>query len=257
MEETPWIQVNIDYPGDDPHQRERHAVGHLSRILPAAEDAGRINSWWFIRKGRWRVRYLPNEPPTSQNGCAVHLALTESARWTKDLYEPELHAFGGTAGMDTAHNLFHNDSRHLLSYLDGTTTDRRERSLVLCTALMRAAGLDFGEQGDVWARLACQRSALLLDEPPAPRPWASFTSDVRHLLLGEPRTEEISADWLNAFEQAGSQLKDLREQGELTRGIRAVTALHVIFHWNRIGIPAATQAVLAQAAKEAVFGVLD
>jgi hypothetical protein len=33
-----------------------------------------------------------------------------------------------------------------------------------------------------------------------------------------------------------------------------VTALHVIFHWNRIGIPGSTQAVLAQAAKKAIFG---
>jgi hypothetical protein len=40
----------------------------------------------------------------------------------------------------------------------------------------------------------------------------------------------------------------------LTRGIRAVITLHVIFHWNRIGLPATTQATLARAAKDAIFG---
>ena len=33
-----------------------------------------------------------------------------------------------------------------------------------------------------------------------------------------------------------------------------VLALHVIFHWNRIGLAGAAQATLAHAAKEAIFG---
>ncbi|MGH3698837.1 MAG: thiopeptide-type bacteriocin biosynthesis protein, partial [Pseudonocardiaceae bacterium] len=74
------------------------------------------------------------------------------------------------------------------------------------------------------------------------------------LLLGKVRPDETTSDWLTAFEEAGRQLRVLRESGQLTRGIRAATALHVIFHWNRIGITGATQAVLAQAAKEAIFG---
>jgi hypothetical protein len=46
----------------------------------------------------------------------------------------------------------------------------------------------------------------------------------------------------------------VRETGQLTRGLRTVIALHVIFHWNRIGLPASAQATLAQAATEASFG---
>ena len=49
-------------------------------------------------------------------------------------------------------------------------------------------------------------------------------------------------------------LRRLRETGKLTCGLRTVVALHVIFHWNRIGLPATTQATLAQAAREAIFG---
>ncbi|WP_313949438.1 lantibiotic dehydratase C-terminal domain-containing protein, partial [Frankia sp. AvcI1] len=54
--------------------------------------------------------------------------------------------------------------------------------------------------------------------------------------------------------ETGEKLRTLRENGTLTRGIRAVIALHVIFHWNRLGLTATTQAGLARAAKEAVFG---
>lgn len=84
--------------------------------------------------------------------------------------------------------------------------------------------------------------------------WASFTSDVRRLLLGDARADLIGGDWLTAFGEAGTALRTLRENGKLTRGIRAVIALHVIFHWNRIGLAATEQATLARAAKDAVFG---
>lgn len=252
MDDTLWKQVNIAFPGDDPRERERHAVGHLARVLPGAEERGLIASWFFIRKDRWRIRYLPADAGGRDGGCPVHPLLTQGVDWTSDIYEPEIHAFGGPAAMDTAHELFHADSRHLLTFLNGTPTDRRERSLILCTAFMRAAGLDFSEQGDVWARIAQQRSPLR-GPLPDPATWARFTSDVHQLLLGKARPEAITGGWLTAFEDAGRQLRLLRESGRLTRGIRAVTALHVIFHWNRIGIPGADQAMLAQAAKDAVF----
>lgn len=255
MENTPWKQVNIAYPGQDPHQRERQAVSHLARILPAAESDGLVTSWWFIRKGRWRIRYLrPGTASAYENRDPVHPLLTDRVAWTSDIYEPEIHAFGGPGSMNAAHNLFHHDSRHLLSFLHDDPAGRREHSLVLCTALMRSAGLDWFEQGDVWAQVAGQRAGLP-GQPPAPDPQvrASFTGSVRHLLLGTVRPGATNQDWLAAFAGTGTALRGLRENGKLTRGIRAVIALHVIFHWNRIGLPATTQATLAQAARDAVF----
>ncbi|GLY90535.1 thiopeptide-type bacteriocin biosynthesis protein [Actinoallomurus iriomotensis] len=251
LRETPWRQVNIAYPGPDRQERERHAIGHLARILPAAEASGLITSWWWIRKGPWRVRYLLAEETGGHD--RVHPLLTADVTWTGDIYEPETHAFGGEASMDAAHTLFHRDSRHLLSYLHDDPADRREHSLVLCTALMRAAGLDWNEQGDVWAQVAEQRDRL---QPPASdlQAWTSFVGDVRQLLLGTARPDTIAGEWLTAFTDTGAALRTLRETGRLTRGVRAVIALHVIFHLNRIGIPATMQATLAQAAKDAVFG---
>ncbi|WBB82481.1 thiopeptide-type bacteriocin biosynthesis protein [Micromonospora sp. WMMD882] len=248
MKETPWEQITIAYPGQSRQEREQQAIPHLSRVLPAAETDGLITAWWFMRKGPWRIRYLP--ATTHDGSDPVRRLLTDTVTWTSDIYEPETHAFGGPDAMDAAHTLFHHDSRHLLTYLDAHPTDRRERSLILCTALMRAAGLDLNEQGDVWARVAEHRAEHLTWQP-APSTWAAFTGKVRHLQLGTARTTD---DWQTAFDNAGTALRGLRETGKLTRGLRAVIAEHVIFHWNRIGIPATTQATLAQAANEAIFG---
>ncbi|MBX6389647.1 MAG: thiopeptide-type bacteriocin biosynthesis protein [Frankia sp.] len=255
MDGTAWKQINITYPGSDWYQRERHAVGHLARVLPAAEDAGLITAWFFIRKGAWRLRYLLTAADSRDepNPDPVHLLLTDGVRWTGDIYEPEVRAFGGPDSMDTAHALFHRDSRYLLTFLQSDPADRREHSLVLCTALMRAAGLDWNEQGDVWAQVTEQRPTPA-DLPPDPQVWASFTGDVRHILLGNARADLVDTDWLTAFEDAGRKLRILRENGTLTRGIRAIISLHVLFHWNRLGLAATTQATLAQAAQEAVFG---
>ncbi|WP_235608667.1 thiopeptide-type bacteriocin biosynthesis protein, partial [Frankia casuarinae] len=181
-----------------------------------------------------------------------HALLTDGVRWTADIYEPEVHAFGGPASMNAAHELFHHDSNHLLSFLATNPTNRREHSLVLCTALMRTAGLDFNEQGDVWARIAEQRS-VFANPPSDPQVWASFTGDVHRLLVGEARADLLGS-WLDAFEDAGGTLRKLREEGQLTRWIRAIIALHVIFHWNRLGLPARAQAILATAARQAVLG---
>lgn len=250
MNETSWRQINIAYPGKTRQQQEQHAVAHLRQVLPAAETAGLITSSWFIRKGAWRIRYIPAGKPGRQD--LARKLLTDGVRWTSDIYEPETHAFGGSQAMAAAHTLFHHDSRHLLAYLHQRSADRRERSLILCSALMRAAALDLNEQGDVWAKVAQHRAEHLTRPPTSDaRAWEGFTGDVRRLLLGAART---TGEWHTAFENTGANLRRLRETGKLTRGLRTVIALHVIFHWNRIGLPASTQATLAQAAKETIFG---
>ncbi|WP_410597231.1 thiopeptide-type bacteriocin biosynthesis protein [Amycolatopsis sp. lyj-23] len=253
MDTPAWTQLNIAYPGDDPAERERHAAAHLTGVLPAAEADELLASWWFIRKGPWRVRYLLANPPRSPDGDPVHPRLAAGVAWTRDIYEPEVHAFGGPASMELAHRLFHHDSRHLLPFLRAGAADRREHSLILCTTFMRAAGLDIIEQGDVWAQVAEHRAGVPVT-PVAPDVWNSFTSDIGRLQRGRARTDVLDRGWLTAFADAGRELQALRQEGALTRGLRAITALHVIFHWNRIGLTARTQAELARAAKDAVFG---
>jgi protein-L-isoaspartate(D-aspartate) O-methyltransferase len=64
--------------------------------------------------------------------------------------------------MTVVHRLFHADSRHILAYLvQAGGEHRRELGLILATMLMRAAGQDWYEQGDVRQRIAAHRPAAL------------------------------------------------------------------------------------------------
>lgn len=93
-------------------------------------------------------------------------------------------AFGGDAGMNLAHELFCADSRAVLNLLRNGESGlgRRELSLLLCSILMRAAGLEWYEQGDVWHRVALERRL------PADVPTSKLTAvadDLRQLMLAD------------------------------------------------------------------------
>ncbi|TDC77021.1 thiopeptide-type bacteriocin biosynthesis protein [Actinomadura sp. 7K507] len=99
-----------------------------------------------------------NPETSSRDSCPLRSLLTRGIVWTSDIYEPEVHTFGGRASMDTAHELFHADSRNLLSFLSGAPTGRRERSLTLCTAFMRGLAGTCAS-GPVPVAQACRSSA--------------------------------------------------------------------------------------------------
>ena len=126
---------------------------------------------------------------------------------------------------------------------------------------MRGAGQDWYEQGDIWARLAGNQP--LPSGTPLDRLRGS-ESNLRRLVTVDagPASTLVSrdgpfthfADWAAAFDSAGTALGDLARNGTLRRGVRAVRIHHVIFHWNRIGLPYQTQSILAHAARAAVLG---
>jgi thiopeptide-type bacteriocin biosynthesis protein len=61
----------------------------------------------------------------------------------------------------------------------------------------------------------------------------------------------LATQWHDAFSDAGLRLGESARHGELDRGLRAVLTHVVIFHWNRLGLPASTQGILATAARDA------
>ncbi|WP_322769549.1 thiopeptide-type bacteriocin biosynthesis protein [Frankia sp. Cr1] len=266
MDTCHWHQVNVTFP--DWANAEGTAVDHLAPLLDTAETDGLITSWFFVRKAPcWRIRYLTRQT-TGEAQAYVHARLADLRETrrigdaTFTIYEPEVHAFGGAEGMDATHRLFHLDSRHLLAYLNGTSHTpgnrrRRELSVLLCSRLLRAAGLDWYEEGDVWARVAGHR------QPPERIPddrLRTLQDGLRHLMsidagsLTRDNLPPAFADWTSAFAAAGSELAALSTDGLLRRGLRAVLAHHIIFAWNRHGLPHTTQAVLAHTAKTVVFG---
>lgn len=252
---NPWRQLNLTC--TDWRTAEQVAAARLGPLVADAHDAGALASWWFIRKGdTWRIRIKSPADGLIEHAAAGLLRADGVRSVTETIYEPETTAFGGPAGMDTAHRLFHADSRHLLSEAAGPGQGLRcELPVVLASRLLRAARLDWYEQGDCWARLAAHRD----DNGPEPAP---ATVDAMLTLLTALADTPASPlhgrpDWGSAFEDAGRQLAGLAGQGTLTRGLRAVLAHHLLFLFNRHGVSAADQYALASAARQAVFGLPD
>jgi thiopeptide-type bacteriocin biosynthesis protein len=253
----PWHQVNITFPDWD------HAeLTAATRIAPQLDADGLAATWWFIRKHPcWRVRYQsgPGDQARIEQRLGELAAAGHITGWTRVVYEPEVCAFGGPEAMAVAHRLFHADSHGILTCLRDQPEGRhrREISLMLCSVMMRAARQDFFEQGDVWARVADYRKPPPGSNPDRPGPL----DHVRRLITADAESQMSDgaplahcAQRAAAYATAGRELAGLTAAGLLHRGLRDVLAHHVIFAWNRLGLPYATQSVLAGTAKTAVFG---
>ncbi|MFJ2247476.1 methyltransferase, FxLD system [Streptomyces sp. NPDC094461] len=261
-----WLQRVIQF--TDWAHAETVAVEHLLPLL-TTEDPG-LTQWSFLRKfPAWRLRYRATDgDPAKRLDAALDelVAVGVLACWTPGIYEPEETAFGGPAAMEIASALFHQDSSHLLEQLareqapSGPGLGRRELGVLLLSVAMRSAGLDWYEQGDVWARIAAERPG---DEPQHLDRHKAAAHRLMTVDVGLTGSIVVGgrlapvADWIAAFEWLGQQLADLNRQGRLERGLRAVLAHHGIFHWNRLGLPAEDQHALSTLAKEVVMGTSD
>ncbi|MGH4016748.1 MAG: thiopeptide-type bacteriocin biosynthesis protein [Pseudonocardiaceae bacterium] len=268
-----WYQVRVQFTDWD--AAEHTAATRLGPHLQQIQDTGVVAVWWFIRKAPcWRLR-LRRDPTTAFDDMKAavssvldsHMTAGLIERWWETVYEPETSAFGGPRGMDIAHDLFHADSRSILEYLrpgpaapSELTVGRRELSVLLCSALFRGAAQEWYEQGDVWHRVTQMRP--LPPDAPTDR-LREMTDGLRRLMTADARPTgglfgsngplAIAAPWAAAFDEAGRALGAAAHDGTLERGVRNILAHHVIFHWNRLGLAARTQSILARAARDTVM----
>ncbi|MFF3501192.1 thiopeptide-type bacteriocin biosynthesis protein [Streptomyces sp. NPDC003247] len=256
-----WQQLYIQF--TEWEKGQQIVINHLAPVLDLAQADGRITGWWFIRKHPcWRIRLLSSDTRMTLSPVTDVLnALTTAGllTWWPGIYEPETAAFGGTTSMAIAHTLFCADSHAVLTTPHGTL-GRRELSVLLCSTLMRAAALEWYEQGDVWHRITRDRPLPDGTDPDKIRSLArqltpllsADTSWASPLLQSDPALRPAAA-WVAAFQDAGVALGDASRGGALDRGLRHLIAYHVIFHWNRLGLAAPTQSILAHAARTAIL----
>lgn len=266
-----WHETRVQF--TDVRTAEAVVTDHLLPALHEAQAAGVITAWWYIRKAPcWRIRYcqgptisttrLTARITTLMNGL-VHQGLAK--QWRPAIYEPELCAFGGPTGMTIAHRLFHADTIGTLEHLRRHTTNtatlgRREMALLLCTALFRGARQEWHEQGDIWHRVTDMRplaagttAEQLHDLTRSLRRVLAVDLDTTSALCGPGGQLEDSAPWITTFTAAGRDLAAAVNDATLHRGVRDILAHHVIFHFNRLGVPDRHQAILAHAAHDAVM----
>ncbi|MFD5310102.1 methyltransferase, FxLD system [Streptomyces ardesiacus] len=256
-----WQQHNITFV--DREMARRTIAERLGPALIEAEADGQLTGWWFMNKQPWPLRYLADKPSSAIESLLSDLIGDGVATLCLPcVYEPETDAFGGPEAMEAAHELFHSDSRHLLTYQPSPMhLGRRETAVLLASAMMRGAGLDWFEQGDVWAKVAALRPVT---NPPHPERAAELISSMQKLMTADARSLcrpngplHRHDEWVTAFERAGATLADLAARGALTRGLRAVIAHHVIFHANRAGLLRDDQSALSHIARKVVMGTSD
>ncbi|WP_433259679.1 thiopeptide-type bacteriocin biosynthesis protein (plasmid) [Streptosporangium sp. CA-135522] len=257
--DTQWRQLRIEF--TDWSAAETIGATQLGPHLDQLQSSGAVTAWWFLRKYPcWRLRLRGTDTAAVEGLLDELTAAGLITRWWPTLYEPETTAFGGPIGMHAAHSLFCADSRGVLDYLRRSAPGlgRRELSLLLISALLGAAGLDWFERGDVFARVARLRPT-----PADDTRLANLADSVRALLAIPVQADSalfapggptaFAAPWLAAHQTVGRQLGHAATQGRLDRGLRALLTHIVIFHWNRFGLSATTQGILARAASTATL----
>lgn len=258
-QERAWCHVRVALP-DWASAEEVFAA----QIAPRLDQLdGGHTAWWFLRKHPyWRLRVRATDHD------AIEALLDELAaagvidHWRPGIYEPEAAAFGGPTTIDIVHDLFCADSRGVLIYArhPAPQLGRREASLLLIRALQQHAGLDWFEAADVFDRVTQMRPApadadtTRVDTLAAKmRPLLTIPIQADTPLFASGKPAAYAASWLGGFTHAGRKLGEAATAGRLDRGLRAILAHIVIFHWNRLGLPAKTQGILAHAAKTALL----
>jgi thiopeptide-type bacteriocin biosynthesis protein len=260
-ETSRWHQVRVRPGGQQPPDRAlATVVGPLLDNLTACGGAAR---WWYMNKPPgWRIRLRDIQPDAASDLFDGLTASGTITAWETAIYEPETAAFGGPTGMEIAHDLFCDDTSSYLAYLrqNKPQLEHHQISVLLVNAMLAAAGLDQYERGDIFVRVAAMRPR------PAPGTIAQLAQLVGQLraLLALPAgvTSELfsgsgnsaaAARWHEGFTDAGRRFAVASSGASLSRGLRAVLAHTVIFHWNRLGLTATTQTALALAASQALL----
>ncbi|GAB2719013.1 methyltransferase, FxLD system [Streptomyces bullii] len=235
--DTSWWHASVAFP-------DQHA--DAARALATALSGRRFH---FLRKDAG-VRLRTEQPANDLLDQLV--ADRVITGWTGGMYEPETHAFGGPEGMEVAHDVFCADSPAALA--ETGLPGARERSVMLLSAMIREAGLDPFEAGDVYARWAALRPAVAPPQGPA---LETAVTAMRRLMNADaalrPTPEPGWVERVAAFEDAGRRLRRLAADGRLIRGIRGVIAHHAIFAFNRAGVPAEAQAATAWLGRHVAF----
>ncbi|MBW1597214.1 methyltransferase, FxLD system [Streptomyces sp. JJ38] len=241
--DTTWWHASVAFAGGT-------MSPEAARCLSAALHDQRFH---FLRKDSG-LRLRTERPSAALLDRLV--AEQQATGWVGGAYEPETEAFGGPEGMDVAHEVFCADSRSALPETGAPGT--RERAVMLLSAMIRKAGLDPFEAGDVWSQFAALRPPVA---PPTGPALDRSVSAMRRLMNADaarrPDAEPGWAERVAVFEDAGRRLRRLAADGRLIRGLRAVLAHHAIFAFNRAGVPVTEQAATGWLARQVAFATWE
>ncbi len=251
-----WVQVGLAL-----RPVSRAAFHWLGEFSAALLDDPAVTNFFFMRKPPgFRVRFETTPERRSWLEHELHTSLGRTRlrveRVMPGVYEPEELLFGGPASMPFVHRIFTVDSRAWLAFhrLE-TSTPAWAFSLALLRQILDGVGVAGWEDLGVWERIRSRTGRTL---PPGMNigriaaacagirtTWSDPSRLEANLpvpvaaLVDEwgPRLRAAGADWRSGYFDTSGALIGPRE------GMAFVT----IFHWNRGGVSAGIQSLLATA----------
>ena len=257
-----WLYLRISVL---PENAAEFMARDLAPILCKMQSDGDILGWWWLGKqditgSALRIRIYPQgrfdsiaeflETHLKQIGC----------RFSRLQYEPEMRLFGGSTGIDLAHRLFCCESRFLADWMQ-TDISRKPPllppglSLALIFKLITACGLDIFECWDLFDKVCDKRGASGIHE----KLIEETRTLARKVLLSGPEKifqlyqglhAHLLAQYRTHLEGLASEIAVAHFNGRLEYGLRQFLVPIVLFHWNRIDMPAHYQIALANATRK-------
>ncbi|MCF6470234.1 hypothetical protein FAF44_17785 [Nonomuraea sp. MG754425] len=257
-----WLQYGLT----PDRERSGDLYAGLALVARQAVRDGLAHDFFFMHKPPGlRVRFRPGD---GEQARLDHLLRERLTRWTGDgvltgwrpgVYEPETYLFGGPASMRSVHRVFTADSlawleHHRLRLAGARPGPTWAMSLLLLQPLFGTLRIAGWEDLGVWERVRRHR-------PLAP----SVSADPRLVRLARvlraawprpaalaakvsPEAAELAGEYREIVSVEGERwFRDYFESGSAGMGPRAVASYLVIFHWNRAGLSAAHQALIAEA----------
>ncbi|WP_331727787.1 thiopeptide-type bacteriocin biosynthesis protein [Streptomyces sp. NBC_00158] len=258
-----WAEYRLRLPAATGEPDLYAALGDLARQLLSTEHA---EDFFFMHKEPgMRVRFrLPASGGKPEETVGVldaamaewqHRGLTEA--WSRAVYEPEQHLFGGPVSMASVHRLFTADSLAWAEHWAHRPEDRRPAwaiSLVMIEALLDGLRIVGWEDRDVWDRLRRQAGRSLAgDEPEG---WGETIAKI-HRVWSEPgRLASTTRPWNLPYPEAFARaartecprwLAEYFASPEAYVGPREAAAFFIVYHWNRAALPFSWQCAIVEA----------
>lgn len=266
-----WVQQGLATAGDGEHRRALY--GEVAALLRELLADGSAENAFFLHKPpglRLRVEPTPGRRADVAAALGDAVATWRSAGLLTGVepgrYEAEEVLFGGPTSMAFVHALFTVDSLIWLDYHAAPAAVAAESppwlvSFVLLRHLLDGLDVRGWEDLGVWDAVRDDTGRRLPPDGPAPPGYRELGDGLRDLWsrsdrvteLLHPQVRELLDGYVDAVREGAQRWRaGYFAQEGATLGPRAGAATFVVFHWNRAGLPAIEQSLIAESLAQRV-----
>lgn len=264
-----WVYLRL---GTASWQRHALITGVILPVMRALLGENAISQWWWLQKTdilgpciRLRMQTTANASRSLSDDIGARFA-DAGLMVSVPVYDPEVRLFGGPSGMDLAHRIFCADSAFLAKWMSRREPRRHAvpegLSVALVLRLCASAGMDLFECWDLFEQISDKRPLDASRAEPVIALCAQIAGTVlktgRDGIIGlyQGLDREDIEEHFGVLELLGKELAGACLRGEITSSCRTFLAPVVLFHWNRAGFCAMTQAAISRGVSRCLGGLI-